>query len=311
MVKTQMAVGRERTGSCLNSPEFKKYSKKAFSLAEALIALLIGSLILGMSAPLITKQLKHNTFTDVQAQLLNRKVESAKGDITVNRNNILSIVGSKDIATYSQYVQSLENKIKDLETIIYDEKTKEILQGKVEQKNYDKDITSLQTQISSKASSSSVNTLNNSVKTLNTNLTNLQDDVTEIEKKIENKLVPTGAVMAFNLDSCPKGWSLLTKVVPNSGGVFIRNVGGGAGARAGIQDGGVPNIKGCFGYQNGGISMTGAFYMQDTNNLQGVTNSDKNNDYMCLDASKSSKLYQNNLTEVRPKNIAFLYCVKD
>ena len=78
MAKTQMAVREWQTASSLNPPKFQKYSKKAFSIAEALIALLIGSLILGMSAPLITKQLKHNSFTDIQAQLLNRKVENAK-----------------------------------------------------------------------------------------------------------------------------------------------------------------------------------------------------------------------------------------
>ena len=33
---------------------------RAFSVAEAMIALLIGSLILGYSAPMIAKQIKHN-----------------------------------------------------------------------------------------------------------------------------------------------------------------------------------------------------------------------------------------------------------
>ena len=50
---------------------------------------------------MISKQLKHNTFTDVQAQLLNNKVSS--------------IVGTKDISTYAQYIQTLEDRISTLE----------------------------------------------------------------------------------------------------------------------------------------------------------------------------------------------------
>lgn len=38
---------------------------KGFSVAEAMIALLIGSLALGMAAPMITKQVKHQNFQDV------------------------------------------------------------------------------------------------------------------------------------------------------------------------------------------------------------------------------------------------------
>ncbi len=47
---------------------------RAFSVAEAMIALLIGTIILGFSAPMITKQLKHNNFTSIQTQILNKKL---------------------------------------------------------------------------------------------------------------------------------------------------------------------------------------------------------------------------------------------
>ena len=43
-----------------------------------MIALLIGSLILGYSAPMIAKQLKHNNMSDVQVQVLNRKIEELR-----------------------------------------------------------------------------------------------------------------------------------------------------------------------------------------------------------------------------------------
>ncbi len=51
---------------------------RAFSVAEAMIALLIGSLILGYSAPMVAKQLKHNNMSDVQVQVLNRKIEELR-----------------------------------------------------------------------------------------------------------------------------------------------------------------------------------------------------------------------------------------
>ena len=55
---------------------------RAFSIAEAMIALLIGSLVLGFSAPMITKQLKHNNFTSVQSQILNKKITELTQKIT-------------------------------------------------------------------------------------------------------------------------------------------------------------------------------------------------------------------------------------
>ena len=57
----------------INTNKLKQQT--AFSVAEALIALLIGSLILGMSAPLITKQIKNQTLTDTQLQILQRQIQ--------------------------------------------------------------------------------------------------------------------------------------------------------------------------------------------------------------------------------------------
>ena len=68
MSKMQAAVGEGAIGSSINSPLCQKFSlksknnhrnkRKAFSVAEAMIALLIGSVALGMAAPMITKQIK-------------------------------------------------------------------------------------------------------------------------------------------------------------------------------------------------------------------------------------------------------------
>ena len=92
MAKIQMVVGGEgQAVSSLNSPEFQKYSKKAFSIAEALIALLIGSLILGMSAPIISKQIKYNNFSDAQVNLFSKKFEEIERRLAQKDSEILAL----------------------------------------------------------------------------------------------------------------------------------------------------------------------------------------------------------------------------
>ena len=322
MVKTQMAVGVQ-IASSLNSPKFQKYSKKAFSIAEALIALLIGGLILGMSAPLITKQLKHNSFTDIQAQLLNRKVENAKDDIVSNTNTIASILGGRDVATYVQYIQTLENKISVLENAMRNENIQNILNGKTELKDYDNDITGLQTQINSKASTSSVDTIN-------TNLNNLEDDVTEIEKNMKN-LVPPGTVMYFDLGACPKGWTPLSAIYPSASGSFIRNIGETNRKLGSYQSSAVPNIElllrvdGYYASNNGIYSSCyltkygnedtfgGAMYYGTINSDEVVCDMSSGNEKnRAGDLLKTApEVYDKNVKEVRPNNIALLACRKD
>lgn len=68
----------------LNKKLFEKLSDsffnklKAFSVAEAMIALLIGSIALGMAAPMITKQIKQNNFSDTQFQVINRDANNLR-----------------------------------------------------------------------------------------------------------------------------------------------------------------------------------------------------------------------------------------
>lgn len=54
----------------------KKVTLKGFSVAEAMIALLIGSIALGMAAPMITKQIKQNNFSDTQIRVINARNEN-------------------------------------------------------------------------------------------------------------------------------------------------------------------------------------------------------------------------------------------
>ena len=54
---------------------------KAFSIAEAVIALLIGSLILGSVAPMVSKQIKFNNASDAQISVLLRRIEQLENRI--------------------------------------------------------------------------------------------------------------------------------------------------------------------------------------------------------------------------------------
>ncbi len=88
MSKMQSDVGWGAIDSSINSPLCQKFSlklknkhknsKKAFSVAEAMIALLIGSLALGMAAPMITKQIKAQNMTDTQFRVINRQADELR-----------------------------------------------------------------------------------------------------------------------------------------------------------------------------------------------------------------------------------------
>lgn len=58
--------------------------KKGFSVAEAMIALLIGSIALGMAAPMITKQVKSQSLADSQMQILQDQIN----ELRENQSNI-------------------------------------------------------------------------------------------------------------------------------------------------------------------------------------------------------------------------------
>ena len=84
-LKCKQLQGGGAIGSSINSPLCQKISlklknnhknsKKAFSVAEAMIALLIGSVALGMAAPMITKQIKTQNTADVERRLINDRIE--------------------------------------------------------------------------------------------------------------------------------------------------------------------------------------------------------------------------------------------
>ena len=171
----------------------------AFSVAEAMIALLIGTIVLGFSAPMITKQLKHNDFTSIQAQIMNKKIENVKNISDANAGKISDILDGKNVADYVDYIKSLENNIKsledrlsDVETVTNNTNIQNIISGTNQQKNYDSDISSI----------------NKNLSDLTTSIDNIDNDLTKLEKDIKN-LVPKDTVAFFNLSDCPSGWSAI------------------------------------------------------------------------------------------------------
>lgn len=212
----------------------KIIKRKAFSVAEAMIALLIGSLALGMAAPMITKQIKQNNMADVQYRLIN------------NKNNVLI------------------------------------------------------------------------------------DEIKEIKEKINliessNSAIPSTAVMYFDSITCPDGWEPLSNKYSMASGAFIRNLGEKDRTLGSYQNGAVPDIQLAlrvdFGnqdslYKDGRLSKYGT----DDNGgaLTPYTGGSDEPMYNMSTASDiykggdliKSDVYNKDVTEVRPNNIALLACRK-
>ncbi len=79
MVKKTYGSRGGALSSCLYSPETLKNNsscfkikRKAFSIAEMAIAMVIGSIILGMAAPMITKQMKNENIESVQLEIIKK-----------------------------------------------------------------------------------------------------------------------------------------------------------------------------------------------------------------------------------------------
>lgn len=53
----------------------------AFSLVEAFVALLIASIVLGVSAPLVSKTIKHDNLNDHQITVINKKIERIEREL--------------------------------------------------------------------------------------------------------------------------------------------------------------------------------------------------------------------------------------
>ena len=142
--------------------------------------------------------------------------------------------------------------------------------------------------------------------------------------------VPAGAIMAFNLNTCPTGWAAAngTGGTPDLRGEFIRGLDAGRGVDVGrtlnsSQLDALQNITGSFGnvlyqtglssYNNTNSNCNGAFQTGSSSYgvYQGASGGAATvhagpGEGFDFDASNVARTS----TETRPRNVAFLYCVK-
>ena len=285
---------------------------RAFSVAEAMIVLLIGTIILGFSAPMISKQLQHNNFSNIQSQILSSKIDKIDEKSKENKENITQNTTN---------ISNLQSQINSIQKII---------EGDTTQKDYDNDIEDLQSQLNSKANTI---TLNEKISSLNTSLSNkITTEITKLknnfEEKIKNKLVPSGAIMFFDKTACPDGWTAVTTLYPSASGAFIRNMGEKNRSLSSYQAGAVPDIE--LAVRLDGSEYKDKYYTERLDEygaddwggaigyeskysdeyLYVMSSADKK--YRAADLIKAEpKVYNKDVKEVRPNNIAFLACRKD
>jgi len=144
-----------------------------------------------------------------------------------------------------------------------------------------------------------------------TKINELLERISELEGK-EVK-IDKGMIAAFALEDCPTGWEKLSDKYSNADGAFIRNIGGQAKIMGEVQADAAPNITGTFGSLRDWYATSYSGVFSKGSKKDSYNGNDVVSGYMIdFDAQKSSNSYgRDNSIEVRPKNIAFLYCVKD
>ena len=288
---------------------YKNKFNFAFSIAEAFIMLTIVSVALAAAAPIVTKQIKHNNLSNLQTNLLGREIDNTREDVQDNAVQIKNIVGyNRTAEEYADYIQDLANKIIALDN------DPNIQSVRNPNNSYSDVLANLQTQLNGKVGLNQLaNKADNAtVRTLQNDVEGISESVDDLEQNIQN-LVPAGAVMYFDLQSCPRGWSPLSNKYPNSANAFIRNQSGSGRTIGNYQTAAVPNIKGWFHAIDLAAQYSGPFY--DTGNGKTVYSYGRQGEYYYrqqgMDLSRVSSVYQNGVNEARPNNIVLLACRKN
>ena len=293
----------------------------AFSIAEAFIMLTIVSVALAAAAPMVSKQIKYNNLSNVQTNLLGRKIDRVEDNINANRVDIRDIVGEgRTPEQYAQYIVALESRVSALEGIDI-ERLSAQLDSKV-------DVDDLAQEVANQTDNFVDNsTLNNKADSIISSLSNkIATEIKKLQDEFKNKLVPSGAIVFFNSNNCPDNtnWMPLTSIYPQASGAFIRNLGETNRAKGSYQAGAVPDIQLALRVDYNGGSRTDkiASYGNDDNNCGSVIPNGGADEpmyrmdtvsvaYRAGDLIKTNPdVYDKNVKEVRPNNIAFIACVK-
>jgi len=123
--------------------------------------------------------------------------------------------------------------------------------------------------------------------------------------------VPIGAVMFFDLTACPEGWELLSNKYPAAVNAFFSNLSGSGRLLGSVEASVAPNVKGTFHAMDLRGVYSGPFYHAGGTTVYGYG---RQGAYYYrqqgMNLSRTSSVYQDNVNEVRPQNIALLACRK-
>ncbi len=170
-----------------------------------MIALLIGTIVLGMSAPVITKSLKNGSIANIQLNILGKRISNLED---INANARLNTLEGYNAGNRLTDLESIDagSRLTALESSLRD------VIGDIE--NMDADIdTALN-------ASDSISSLADRISTLENQNTN-NSKIAELEKKVQSlekfENFPTGSLV-FTFGSCPSStyWQDVTSSYTNA-----------------------------------------------------------------------------------------------
>ena len=138
-------------------------------------------------------------------------------------------------------------------------------------------------------------------------LEGISELLNSINTKIQNALLPSGAIVWFKRQTAPTGWAICdgTNGTPNLIGRYPLGATSGIG---GLVEAGLPNITGELNVRCNFDVASGAFYSVKTSCL-GHNSGYTGNGTAILDASRSSAIYGNSATVQPPSQLVHI-CIK-
>ena len=288
----------------------KQNDKKAFSIAEALVTLMIVGVAMSSAAPLISKTMKNSQVGNFQIMRLNRDLDSIRNDINNIRNNY--VTKSALTETLRSYVTT-DALTRILSNYVTSTDLTDRLSGYVTTETYRSGIANFLT-----------------ARDLNGYVTNETLDNYVTAEQLQTALanaqgVPAGTIAFFAASTCPTGWSRVPDTYngrfPRFAGQYTINGFGSTAATTttlsvgATQEDAIRNIQGTSTahrnskYYGSVVAVDGVFYDSEysINGNGGSGGSYANYRLINFDASRVVPTAAEN----RPKSIALMGCVKD